>query len=81
MVNPKLQAENQQLIDEAIAAMTAEERPADGDHQISKVEAMLDGINETAMELATNPEADAEVLINHIEDLTAALRTMWPKAD
>ncbi len=79
---PKRQAESQELIDEASASMTApEEWPADGDHRISKVEIMLDEINETAMERATNQEAGAKVLIKHIEDLTAALRTMRPKAD
>jgi hypothetical protein len=45
------------------------------------VEAMLDDINETAMELATNAKADPDVLVNHIEELTATLRTMWPEAN
>lgn len=82
VVDPKWQAEIQQLIDEASEAIAvAEERPADSDHPISKVEAILDDINETAMELATNQEANAEVLVNHIEELTAALKTMRWRAD
>jgi hypothetical protein len=82
VVDPTSLAEIQKKFDKAVAALTLEEDgPADGDHQISKVEAMLDDINETAMELATNSKADADVLVNHIEELTAALRTIWPKMD
>lgn len=77
VVDSKQQAEIQQRIDELFAAMAAEEeRPADGNHEIRKIEALLDEINETAMELATNRKADAESLVSHIKELTAALRTL-----
>jgi hypothetical protein len=80
LVDPTSQAEMRRIVAEVAAALSAEEEEAaEIDHQISKLEVLLDDINETTMELATNTAADAETLVNHIEELTAALRSMWPR--